>query len=360
MNWWLHPLPAPQALQALRHDWDRLNRENANTPLLSTMFILPLLAHFASGREVLACRGVNGRLSAMLILSPQGHGRWQTFQPSQAPLGACVHQRDLDWVASLTHLLPRLPGIATLLGVTQQDPDFEERPNDTASMCTLDYIRTARITLKGSFDDYWQQRGKNLKINLHKQRNRLKREGVTTRLQIDTGAGVMREAIADYGALEGAGWKAGRGSAVQLNNTQGHFYQQMLENFCHSGKGRVYRYWYNDRVVAMDLCIEGHDSLIVLKTAYDEAAAGSSSPALLMRQEALAGMFSEPHLKRVEFYGRVLEWHTRWSDEIRTMFHCNVYRWQIVRSVRDMLGRHRADADSDADADAKSNPDNTS
>ncbi|MES2831326.1 MAG: GNAT family N-acetyltransferase [Pseudomonadota bacterium] len=350
MSWWLHPLPAPQALQALRHDWDRLNREGPNTPLLSTTFMLPLLAHFAGGREVLACRGSSGRLSAMVLLSPQGQGRWQTFQPSQAPLGACVHQRDLDWIACLTDLLPQLPGFATLLGVTQQDPDLEPRPADALNMRTLDYIRTARITIDGSFDDYWQARGKNLRINLKKQRSRLEREGIATQLQIDTGANAVRQAIVDYGNLEGAGWKGERGTAVHPGNAQGRFYQQLLENFCRIGKGRIYRYWYNDRVMAMDLCIEGSDSLIVLKTAYDETAAGSSSPALLMRQEAVALMFSEPRLRQIEFYGRVLEWHTRWTNEVRTMFHCNVYRWQLLRALRDLLRRKPADADVDINA----------
>ncbi len=342
MSWWLHPLPAPQALQALRHDWDRLNREGPNTPLLSTTFILPLLAHFATGREVLVCRGSSGRLSAMLLLSPQGQGRWQTFQPSQAPLGACVHQPDLDWIDCLTKLLPRLPGFATLIGVTQQDPDFEARPADTVSMRTLDYIRTARITLNGSFEQYWQARGKNLRINLKKQRNRLEREGVVTQLQIDTSANAMRQAIIDYGNLEGAGWKGEGGTAVHPDNAQGRFYQQMLEQFCRIDRCRVYRYRYNDKIVAMDLCIESADSVIVLKTAYDEAAAGSTSPALLMRQEAIAMMYAEPQLKHIEFYGRVLEWHTRWTDEIRTMFHCNVYRWPVLRALRDLVRRKPA------------------
>lgn len=28
----------------------------------------------------------------------------------------------------------------------------------------------------------------------------------------------------------------------------------------------MYRYWYNDKIAAMDLCIEGNGSIIVLKT----------------------------------------------------------------------------------------------
>ena len=40
----------------------------------------------------------------------------------------------------------------------------------------------------------------------------------------------------------------------------------MLKNFCRQGAGRMYRYWYNDKIAAMDLCIEGNGGIIVLKT----------------------------------------------------------------------------------------------
>lgn len=41
---------------------------------------------------------------------------------------------------------------------------------------------------------------------------------------------------------------------------------EYVENFCRQGAGRMYRYWYNDKIAAMDLCIEGNGSIIVLKT----------------------------------------------------------------------------------------------
>lgn len=39
-------------------------------------------------------------------------------------------------------------------------------------------------------------------------------------------------ALADYGALESAGWKAGTGTAIHPDNAQGRFYRRMLEAFC--------------------------------------------------------------------------------------------------------------------------------
>ena len=37
-------------------------------------------------------------------------------------------------------------------------------------------------------------------------------------------------------------------------------------------------------------------------------------------------MWSELH--RIEFYGRV-SWHTKWTDEVRKLYHVNVYSWEV-------------------------------
>src|SRR6266513_5826403 len=112
----------------------------------------------------------------------------------------------------------------------------------------------------------------------------------------------------------------------------------MLENFCRQGNGRVYQYRFDDRVVAVDLCIEGNGFLIVLKTTYDESIK-SSSPAFLMRQEAFRQLFAEERIRRIEFYGKLMEWHTRWSEEIRRMYHINYHRWAAVSTVHRMIAR---------------------
>ncbi|WP_199186450.1 hypothetical protein, partial [Pseudoxanthomonas sp. KAs_5_3] len=70
---------------------------------------------------------------------------------------------------------------------------------------SFDYIETARITLQGTFDDYWNARGKNLRNNLKKQRNRLRQDGIATRLEIVRDPALMAGAVADYGKLETSG-----------------------------------------------------------------------------------------------------------------------------------------------------------
>jgi hypothetical protein len=83
----------------------------------------------------------------------------------------------------------------------------------------------------------------------------------------------------------------------------------------------------------MDLCIQERDCIVILKTSYDESVPSGFSPALLMREEACRALFGDGSLARIEFYGKVMEWHTRWTDEVRTLYHLNHYRWPLLARV---------------------------
>ena len=189
---------------------------------------------------------------------------------------------------------------------------------------------------QGDFDSYWAARGKNLRQNMRKQRAKLEAESVATELEVITDPNRVAEAIEDYGRLESAGWKAEGGTAVHPENAQGRFYRSMLEDFCGRGAACVYRYRIGGAVAAMDLCVDSGTVQVILKTAYDETNR-QLSPASLMRQEIFRQLFAEGRIERVEFYGRVMEWHTRWTDTVRTLFHVNVYRSGALRWLRERL-----------------------
>jgi CelD/BcsL family acetyltransferase involved in cellulose biosynthesis len=314
--------------------WDALQAAGPAAPMLAAPFVAALLDEVGAGTELLALCEADGFLCAAAVLAPQGAGRWATFQPAQAPLGLWLQRPGLDTAALLDGLLRALPSFPLLLGLTQCDPLLLARP---AAGATLDYIATARITIAGSFEDYWNGRGKNLRANLKKQRNRLAADGIATRLETWTTPERMAQAVADYGRLESAGWKAGGGTAVGADNAQGRFYRRMLENFAANGRARVYRYHVGERLAAMDLCIIERDCIVILKTAYDEGLGANLSPALLMREEACRALFAEGRFGRIEFYGRVMEWHTRWTNEVRTLYHLNHYRWPALRRAHALL-----------------------
>jgi CelD/BcsL family acetyltransferase involved in cellulose biosynthesis len=336
MKWTLVPA-ARFADHAAR--WDALNAAGPAAPMLAAPFVASLLDSFASGGELLALCEDNGETCAAAVLAPQGAGRWATFQPAQAPVGLWLQGPGHAQAALASSLMRALPGLTLLLALTQCDPLLAPRPADDARARTLDYIETARIDVdaKNGFDAYWQARGKNLRNNLKKQRNRLATDGVSTRLEVVTQETDMAGAVRDYGRLESAGWKAGSGSAVTADNDQGRFYTRMLEAFARQGGARVYRYWLGERLAAMDLCIHERDCIVILKTAYDESVPSSLSPALLMREEAVRGLFDEGRFARIEFYGRVMEWHTRWTEAVRTLYHFNLYRWPLLTRTHALL-----------------------
>lgn len=321
--------------------WDEVNQASSGLPMLSASFVAFLLREFGAGNELIAV-GYRGQTAhAVAVLKRERGGIYSTFQPSQAPLGIWIH-RPPDTLESLAQgLLRQLPGFAVALGISQQDPDWVPRPAENPTTQTLDYIQTARVTVSVPFDKYWAERGKNLRNNTKRQRSRLEKDGVVLRLETIVDPAGVAQAIVDYGNLESAGWKAAGGTAIHPDNSQGRFYRALLEDCCRRGVGRIYRYWYGNSVAAVDLCVENEDTLVVLKTTYDESIR-TSSPASLMRHEYFGRVFDEAKIRRIEFYGKVMDWHTKWTDEVRTLYHANFYRWPIIPKLRHWIRRQRS------------------
>ncbi len=306
--------------------WDDLNLHGPNSPVLNSAFIKYSLEEFGTGKEVLAIFGDTKNPRAMTILNKAKFGVWDTFQPSQAPLGFWLNSSNEDLTNLLKNLAKALPGIILKIGITQQDPDIYSRPEHKNKISTLDYIQTARVETNIAFTEYWASRGKNLRHNLKRQRNRLKKEDVEIILEVQQSPEKVIDAIAAYGKLESAGWKASGGTAIAIDNSQGRFYTSLLKEFCSRGQGYIYQYFYNDNLVATDLCIAQNGTVVILKTTYDESLS-TSSPAFLMRQESFELLFSDEKINRIEFYGKMMEWHTKWSSDKRILYHLNFRRF---------------------------------
>ena len=90
--------------------------------------------------------------------------------------------------------------------------------------------------------------------------------------------------------------------------------------------------------------------LVMLKTAYDEAMPKTLSPALLLHEAELQRMFADGEVRRVEFYGRVMDWHTRFTEHRRGLYHLTAYRWPAVKAL---ALRRRAAAQARAPATAE-------
>lgn len=307
-----------------RDQWDTINQNDMDVPVLNSAFFAYGLDNFSTGVEKLAILGSPDNPDALAIVSPRKMVLWDTFQPSQSPLGAWICKPEFksrmeELLASLARALPRL---VFRVGISQQDPAIIARPATSKRLSTLDYIETGRIDTRQTFDEYWQSRGKNLRHNMKRQKNRLVKEGVKTRLEVLSAPENVAQAIKDYGELESLGWKAEGNTAISPDNAQGTFYTALLEDFCRRGNGLIFRYFYDERLTACDLCVIQGGMLVILKTTYDEGQK-TSSPAMLMRTEAFPSIFARDEITSIEFYGKAMDWHRKWTSDFRTLYHIN-------------------------------------
>ncbi len=259
----------------------------------------------------------------------------EVFVADQMPLGAWLSLpgENFEEIASS---LVRALGVGLRLGVSRIDSRYVPRQPAGGRLGTLGYVETAWVDVGGGFDRYWAARGKNLRTNMRRQREKLAATGVVARTALLTEAGTMAQAVRDYALMESRGWKAAGGTAVSEHHPQTRFYERMLERFAERGAARVYRHLFDERLVATELCLHDGSELIILKTTYDQDCA-PFSPASLMRQDMFESLFGDGVTRRIEFYGPAMAWHMRWTSLRREIYHANVYRVPALRNVESIL-----------------------
>jgi CelD/BcsL family acetyltransferase involved in cellulose biosynthesis len=316
--------------------WDELVATQHLPPILESRFVEAALQELLDAEHRLALAFDGARLVAAGILVRVGWARWASFQPSQLPLGIWLMTPGLDWQLALRSLCSALPAPVLMISITQQDPLMHPRPADSGRLSTLDYIDTAWVEIRGSFDAFWEARGRNLKQNLRKQRRRIESAGQVLTVELATDPQRVATVFAEFVALESRGWKAQAGTAVTVESAQGRFYARALANFAHCGRALCIALRLDGRAIAADMCVRTSSSTVILKTAFDEERS-ALSPGQLLHEEAFRHFFATPGLTRVEFFGRVMDWHTRWTELRRTLYHVNFYRWGALRSLHERL-----------------------
>ncbi|WP_425257377.1 GNAT family N-acetyltransferase [Rubrivivax sp. RP6-9] len=342
MNWTFAPA---SNLVSHVNVWDGLARQYCDVVFMSSSFLLPLIDELGNGDEILALCRQGDRLIAGAILYQPRFGFWKTFKPSQLPLGAWLSDSG-DVLPELTlTLLRTLPGIALKLDIGPLDPRLMARLPQGPYWQTQSHIITSHIEIQGTYEDYWNSRSKSLRQNCRTQRNRLRSSATDAALECLTERADIMQALLEYGQLETSGWKGKAGTAIRAGTPQGRFYERMLEGLCELGQAIVFRYRIGGRPVAIDLCIRNERELIVLKITYDESMEGLS-PAALMRQDQLRWLWGDSLIKRIEFYGRTMEWTKRWTDQERTLYYFSAFRskgWmkavEIMRRLKQLLNR---------------------
>ena len=348
-NWQLLPLCDGWQPHAAR--WDALNQRLwGGHPLLSAIVVGELLAHYGSGREVLAeLRDHDGQSLAMCVLEPSSIWRWQSFLPAQTQLALQL----MDDLGNARGLLRALPWHVLQLDLLCQDPHLtqwtaEPEPHSHLML----HARTVHVDLLDGWDAYWQDRSPNLRANMRRYLNRVQSDGKTLAFECHAAPEAVAAAVHRYGDLELRGWKAQEGTALKSSAAQFDHYLNVMARSAAHGAARVYELRIDGELVASRLTLMSGSTLVILKTTYDETMS-RYAPGRLHLLHLLQHACAAKELARVEFYTNANADTLAWASDSRWITHVTLERSALTSLLISTLrfGRHAAQAERTDDDD---------
>jgi hypothetical protein len=105
-----------------------------------------------------------------------------------------------------------------------------------------------------------------------------------------------------------------------------------MKNFAKLGKACIYELYFDNTLVAMELCIASSHMLILLKTTHDESQS-SFSPGRLLLYLLLEDQFLTKWVKKVEFYTNADINELAWATHDRWINHYLLFRNKHIRLI---------------------------
>ncbi len=351
MSW--QRVPLEHSLGAYCTDWDALNaRYYGGHPFLDSRFVDALLKYFGSGREQLFVHRSQGEIDGLVILRPRKFGIWQLFVPDQLQAAPML----IQGIDLIDRLFQALPATTWLIELMNQDPDYVPVGllNEGPAKQLLFHALTMNITLDRDFDTYWAGCSRKLVQNIRRYSRRAIEAHGPAQMQVLTEPEAMRGAVGRYGELESRGWKGEAGTAINLDNNQGHFYAELMTRFAETGQAQVFEYKLGDQLVASRLMVNSGGMLVMLKTTYDESLS-SVAPGRLLLHALLEHTFNEKRHKVVEFYTNATQDQLAWATGQRVISHISVFRfaWQARLYARYQRFKQKSESASESIAQSQ-------
>lgn len=318
--------------------WQSLCDKTTGSPVLSADFVATALKHFGKGDELVCLAENSEGIVAGAVLTRINPLIWQTFQPSQMPLGPWLQNRDASLADTAASLLRQLPGPAIVLGVTQIDPDFypvEVRPN----YLIINSILTGRIVMAADLKSHMSSGSvaENPKLAaelMRRMRKAEKNHGVVS-LKVETTPESAKDFVNHYAAIESRGWKGDEGTALVPDDQQARFYSDLMSRFARRSNARMYTLRFGELAVAQQIAVTGSEVMVLLKTTY-EPEFRSLGPGVIQMYKIIEDAFVTNRAPRViELYGPFNDSQKLWvkNEHKRMVYHANIYRFSQLQNL---------------------------
>ena len=344
-----------EVIEQVATEWRSLCDDGQyHAPFYQPEWIAAYVRAFAGDQTVfLITARLHGRLIAVLPLI-QGIA-WMGGIPlrklrSAGNVHTCrfdlIHRPDIrDWaVNALWHALASTPGWDAL-----------ELSNVPYGGAAADLVRLARghghgvvvtravtspyLSLDaqgGSADAFLDRIDAKFRSNLRRRMGKLRTRGPVELVCTST----ADERLAQFYALERAGWKGHERSAVVCDSTTRQFYDEVAKPGYGRTRLRMYSLECAGRPVAMYYGLRYDARYFLLKTAYDESLR-ECSPGQLITQEVLRAL-SVDRCVEFDFLGQQMDWKRAWRPRLRPHANWHVFRGpvgQAAHRVRFQWGR---------------------
>ncbi len=333
LNWNFFPATA---FVSISEQWQLLCKRSLHSPLLSADFIEVALRHFGLGDELICfAENATGPVAAT-ILQRKNRLVWETFQPSQMPMGPWLQLQPSDFPTILQSLLRALPAPAMMLGVTELDSQFWPRPTGE-SLLTIDSITTGEIDLPDSPEEFVKSfSSKPFDRRLRKAEKEI---GPIT-LFTQTAPDVVDAYVNLYASMESRGWKGASGTALAPDNAQSKFYADLLRRFAATGRTRMFTLKMGDRNAAAQMALVENGTLYLLKTT-DEPELQSLGPGVMLQYFISLYCYQQKQqIKHIEFYGPLNASQKMWVTGSRRIYQVNTYRSSLLaKAHRHLMDR---------------------
>jgi CelD/BcsL family acetyltransferase involved in cellulose biosynthesis len=321
-------IPA-SAFSNASHDWHALVTHTEQGPLLSVEFVELALRYFGRGDEVVCFADTPTGTVAATILRRKNWLTWETFQPSQMPMGPWLQVQPASFPKTLQSLLRALRFPTVMVGVTQVDSKFVGASSGN-SLATLSSISTNETVLPDSLADYIGTLDAKPLSGLMRRLRKAEKEVGPVTLDTRVSPGEVDGFFRLYADMEHRGWKGEAGTALVPGDLQSKFYSDLMRQFATTGKARMFVLRMGARDVAAQVAITEGGVLYLLKTTY-EPALRSLGPGVMLHYLITRACYEhEEQIRRIEFYGPNNASQEMWATGRREINHFNAYRSNLI------------------------------
>ena len=305
------PEAGPEAVEAVRDEWDRLADRTGAAPFLRPGWIEAWWRAFGAGRLEVLREEEEGRVRALL---PVRHRHGAVSSPSNwhSPGFGLLREDRAAGLALLDELFARRPAQVSLGFLGALGPGLDElteAAEKAGYRClqrTLE--RSPFVTVDGDWEGYERSLDRNMRSDLRRCRRRLEELGRVA-LDVEHDTAHLDEAL----AVEGLGWKRKAGTAIVSAPQTARFYTEVARWAAASGRLRLIFLRVDGRPVAFHLALEDDRTYFPLKGGFDPAF-HAQSPGRLLIHATLERAFAVG-LRRYEFLGGSDAYKLRWATE---------------------------------------------